>query len=172
MPNEILYIIVLGLVVIILVMGISYIAQSLEMSYYTDTDRSSNYYKNPLNLHNSKYFHYRPKGTVILSQSEWRIIEKNIGVEISKAKTVGKRLGYKDALQDFQQVIDGKREKSAFNPLKFAGITDSTPQDEATRKLEYLAKMFDPKNFVDLDRAFVELAELRSKQIKRVLKNG
>lgn len=155
--------------IVLLCMGLSFISQNLNAADYgagyLDT---SNYYKNPLYTLNSKYWHYRPRGSVVVSKQEWEKIEKNIGIKISEAKTAGSILGYKGALIDIRdKVAEEKAKTSPSSPYLVLGVDPTTPLDEIEKRYNKLMDLYALKNFVDLDMTFTELATIRNTQILR-----
>ena len=88
--------------IILTAMGLSFLSQSLRSLEFSEKwggQTSENYYQNPLHRLNSKYWHYRPKGSVIVSKKQWEEIEKNIGIEINLAKDKGKKSKNEDPAQ-------------------------------------------------------------------------
>ena len=157
--------------IIIVTMGLSFLSQnlkSLEFNMNYGHQSAGTYYENPLYKLNSKYWHYRPKGSVIVSKKQWADIEKNIGIEITTAKNLGKKLGYKMAMVD---VLDKIKEEQAkvtpTSPYAVLNIDSSTPLDDIGLRYQHLMRIYDPRNFVDLDKTFIELAEIRCAHIKK-----
>lgn len=159
---------------ILLVLGLSLINQSLEPMGYNSNygERSSvDYYKNPLWRHESKYFHYRPVGTIILSRSKWAQIEKNIGERLTERFNIGKETGRKKMIAEIQDKIDAKRDKITFsNPYMVLGFPADTPRREMDSRYKVLLHNYDPSGFKHLDESFMELAEIRIAQIERAWK--
>ena len=155
---------------ILLCMGLSFIDFGLSSlaigdSYNAD---SYNYYQNPLNRLGSKYFYYRPKGAVVVSKKQWAAIEKNIGVKIGEAKEVGRTIGYKEAIIDIRfKVKEEKAKAFPSSPYAVLDVESKMPLNEIEEKFVYLYGIYDPKNFISLDPAFTELAEIRRAQVKR-----
>lgn len=153
--------------IILLAMGLSFLSQSLDVMDYNNNNywsapNSADYYQNPLYGINSKYFHYRPKGWVIVSKKQWKDIEKNIGIKIASAENVG----YKQALSEIQAMIEEESDK-AFPTSPYAVLDAEAVTPKAQIRDKYLALMdkYDPAKFGSLDKAFVQLAEIRQKQV-------
>lgn len=155
--------------IILVAMGLSFLSQSLNSLDYTNTWQGSTateYYNNPLFRLNSKWFHYRPKGSVILSKKQWDEIERSIGAKINEAKEEGKALGHNAAIIEIQDRVKEEQASIVPNtPYKILAVTPDTPLNDVEDRYKALKVMYDPKNFVDLDKAFVELAEIRTDQI-------
>lgn len=156
--------------IILIAMGLSFIDFGLGSLGFSDTfgNRTADYYQNPLHRLNSKYFHYRPKGTVTVSKKQWAVIEENMGIKLAEAKNNGKILGYKRALVEIQDKVKEEKTKTfPSSPYAVLDIESKTPMADIEKKKEYLLQIYDPKNFISLDKAFTELAEIRSAQITR-----
>jgi len=158
--------------IILVCIGLSSINQSLESleynnpSYQWSNMSTSEYYKNPLHRIDSKYFHYRPKGSVIVSQKEWEIIERNIAAKIARAKKHGQILGYNAAIIEVKDKVEEEKAKiTPRSPYMVLNVEATTPLEEI--KVQYLKLMaqYDPVNFENLDSTFVELAGIRCQQI-------
>ena len=163
-------ILAMGTVVLSVSVGLSFIAQSLDSLKYNGTTSKNyhDYYQNPLHKINSKYFHYRPKGTVIVSKKKWEEIEKNIGLRIFDATRKGKIIGRREALKEIRDVVESSKEKAAPNsPYLLIGVKPTDPLESIEKRWDYLMMRYDPSNFVDLDPAFVDLARIRRKQLTR-----
>lgn len=162
--------IVLGL--ILTAMGLSFLSQNLESLKYNNAHwgdpNARDYYQNPFFRLNSKYWHYRPKGAVVLTKHKWAEIEKNIGIKLTQAKNEGKKVGYKACLVEFTDKIkEEKARVTPSSPYAVLGVNSTDPQESIKERYHFLIKIYDPKNFVDLDEAFIKLAQIRCKQIKK-----
>jgi len=161
--------VVLG--VVLLCMGLSFISSGLKSLDFTDSYGSmtpNDYYQNPLYTLNSKYFHYRPKGSVIVSKKQWANIEKNMGVKLLEMKEAGKTIGFKQAIVEIQDKVTEEKTKTfPSSPYAVLDVESSAPLEKIEEKYKYLLIAYNPANFVALDKAFVELAEIRTQQIKR-----
>jgi len=156
--------------VILVAMGLSFIDFGLDSLGHSDTygNRTADYYQNPLHRLDSKYFHYRPKGSVIVSKKQWATIEENMGIKLDEAKNNGKILGYKQALVEIQDKVKEEKTKTfPSSPYAVLDIESKAPMAEIEKKYKYLLQIYDPKNFITLDKAFTELAEIRRAQITR-----
>ena len=109
------------------------------------------------------YMQYVPKTSMVITKAEWARVEKNIAIEITKANSAGIRLGRN---QIIGAVEDGIREKKGGRRTAYA-VLGIKVGDEAKleEKVAHLLLMYDPKNFEYLDNEFIELAELRTKEI-------
>lgn len=157
--------------IILVSVGLSFISASMESLDFTDsygTTTPYDYYRNPLHYLDSKYFHYRPKGSVIVSKAQWAEIEKNIGVQIIKAKDAGQKIGYKRAIVEIQDKVKEEKTKTfPSSPYAVLDVTSTTPMAEVEEKYKHLLQIYNPNVFVTLDKAFIELAEIRTAQIVR-----
>jgi len=162
--------------IIIVCMGLSFLSQSLDsLSYNTSNNRwgvnAIDYYANPLYRLQSKWFYYRPKGAVILSQKEWEDIEGNIGVKISDAKDSGKILGYNAAIIEIQDKVREEQTRIVpASPYDVLNVASTMPINDIENNYKDLLSKYDPKYFTNLDKAFVELAEIRTDQIEKAWK--
>ncbi|KPK10631.1 MAG: hypothetical protein AMJ56_07625 [Anaerolineae bacterium SG8_19] len=164
-----IFAIIIGLILVAI--GASFVSQGMDSLRYNENwgkYRSFSYYNNPLCKMNSKYFYFRPKGWVILSKKQWEDIEKSIGANIQKAKDNGKILGKALMLKQIQDQVSAEKERVfPSSPYKILGMDSTASLTEIQQKYNALMAMYDPKNFVDLDRAFIELAEVRQDQIRK-----
>jgi hypothetical protein len=154
------------MVLILVVIGLSLTSASL--NYYDEGEdyyghNNKNYYRNPLFKYNSKYFFYRPKGSVILTKNKWAEIEKNIGVKLGEAKEYGRKAGYRQAIRDIQDSLAEK--KGNPSPYKVFSADSNTPLSEIERRYITFRGMYKPDNFKHLDPSFVELAEIRCREL-------
>jgi hypothetical protein len=170
---DLLFIAGLSLVIgiVLLCMGLSFIGAGLGSLDFTDSYGSmtpNDYYQNPLHTLNSKYFHYRPKGSVIVSKKQWSEIERNMGIRLLEAKTAGKTIGYKQAIVEIQDKVTEEKAKTfPSSPYAVLDLEASAPLAALEERYKYLLSVYDPRNFSTLDKAFVELAEIRTQQVKR-----
>lgn len=158
--------------VIILTLGLALISKSLEpMEYNSRYDfghSTEDYYNNPLYKLQSKWFYYRPKGSIIVSKAQWDQIEKSIALKIEDAKRMGKILGRKSMLVEIQDEVQERKAKIfPTSPYAVLGVDSTTDKADIRLKYQHMLKIYDPKNFVDLDKAFIELAEIRQKQFNQ-----
>jgi len=156
--------------IILIMMGMSYLGQSLESLKFNGSTNQSpyNYYENPLNRINSKYFHYRPKGTVIVSRGQWEEIEKNIGLRISDAIGRGKKIGRRETIAEIQDVVDKEREEIVpSSPYLLLGVKSTDSIDSIKKRWQHLMLAYAADNFEHLDPAFSELARIRRKELTR-----
>jgi hypothetical protein len=157
--------------IILLCIGLSFVGAGLKSLDFTDSygaTTSNSYYLNPLHTLNSKYFHYRPKGSVIVSKKQWADIERNMGIKLLEAKTAGKSIGYKQAIVEIQDKVTEEKAKTfPSSPYAVLDLEASAPLAALEERYNYLLKIYDPRAFVDLDKAFIELAEIRTQQVKR-----
>ena len=165
--------IVLGL--ILTAMGLSFLSQNLKSLEYNSqhwSDRNAkDYYQNPFFRLNSKYWHYRPKGAVVLTKHQWADIEKNIGIKITEAKKHGLKLGRKAFYVEMQDMIKEKRAAiTPSSPYLVLGVESTTPMEEIEAKYKAMLQLYNPNNFVDLDKAFIQLAEIRTEQLRKAWK--
>ncbi len=162
--------------IILISMGLAFLDQSLSsLNYNNDYGAwnglsSADYYNNPLAKINSKWFHYRPKGSVILSKKQWADIEANIEIKIKKAKEAGKILGRKAVIIEIQDRVKEEQTKIVpSNPYEILGVkakTSALPSKlEMENNYKHLRTVYNPENFTHLDKSFVELAEIRIEQI-------
>lgn len=158
------------MVVFLVVIGLSLTSASLNYEegedYYGYGQQ--NYYSNPLFKYNSKYFHYRPKGSVILTKSKWAEIEKNIGIEIGQAREYGRKAGYRQALGDLKDSV--ALQKKFPTPYAVLHASSGMSSAEIGQKYKDLKKIYDPNNFKHLDSAFMELAEIRCHELDNAWK--
>ena len=155
---------------VFLAMGLSFIDFGLGSLNIADSYNTTvhDYYQNPLHRLNSKYFHYRPKGSVVVSKKQWNEIERNIGIKIAESQKAGKMLGYKEAIVDIRLKVKEEKEKiTPSSPYATLDVESSTPTKEIEKKYEHFLAIYNPRNFNHLDKAFAQLAELRIEQIKR-----
>jgi len=173
---DLLFIAGLSLVtgVILVCMGLSFISESIKgidygYSYGAGVYGTGvGYNENPLQRLNSKYFHYRPKGSVIVSKKQWAEIERNMGVKLVEMKTAGEMVGFKRAIVEIQDKVKEEKAKTfPSSPYAILDLEASAPLEALEERYKYLLKIYDPKAFVTLDKAFVELAEIRTQQVKR-----
>lgn len=159
---------------IMLGIGLSLISQGISPFNFNETYRgysASEYYKNPLYTLNSKYWHYRPKGSVIVSKKQWADIEKSMGIKLDEYREAGKAIGFRRALVEIQDMV--KEEEAKINPTSPYAILDvksTATVEEMTDRYHHLLKIYDTRNFVDLDKAFIQLAAIRTDQIKKAWK--
>jgi hypothetical protein len=157
--------------VILVAMGLSFLSQNLKSLEYGEDWGNYNtgqYYKNPLFRLNSKYWHYRPKGSVIVSEKQWKDIERNIGIKITLAETKAKILGRSTAIIEIKDLVKEEQAKLVpTSPYAVLGMEAASSMAEIEDKYLALLDTYNPKNFVDLDPTFVKLAELRVVQIKK-----
>jgi len=156
--------------IILISFGLSFIdfgLGSLDIPYSYKTG-TNDYYQNPLCRLNSKYFHYRPKGAVVVSKKQWSEIERGMGFKLNEAKRAGKSIGYRAALVEIQdKVKEEKAKTSPSSPYLVLGVESAAPLAEIEKRYKHLLEIYSPKGFVSLDKAFVELAEIRTAQIVR-----
>jgi hypothetical protein len=156
--------------VLLVAMGLSFIDFGLGSlgiaDSYTTTARE--YYQNPLHTFNSKYFHYQPKGSVIVTKKQWADIEKNIGIQIHKSQKAGWIIGYKEAIVDVRLKVREEKDKvSPSSPYATLGVESTAPIKEIEDRYKHLLHVYKSVNFSHLDRAFVSLAELRTEQLEK-----
>jgi hypothetical protein len=161
--------------IILLAMGLSLVSQSLDVESYTDnywhTTSEGAYYKNPLWHYESKYFHYRPKGTIILNKAKWARIEKNIGAKLLESLDAGKRAGRKETILEIQDRVDMRRDEIVpASPYLMLGVTAATPLDDIEKKYNESMKAHNPVYFKHLDVEFTKLAEIRRDQLTKAWK--
>jgi len=169
--------IVLG--IILTAMGLSFISESLNALEYNNryTEwgvlHTSDYYNNPLCRINSKWFYYRPKGWVLVSKGRWADIEKNIGIKINESIQVGRKIGYRDAVEDIQDMVGEEQARIApSSPYMVLNVEATTPLEEIEVQYLKLLKLYDPASskFEGLDSTFEELATIRCQQILKAWK--
>jgi len=156
--------------VVLVALGLSFIDFGLSsVDFNGDYGQTSGkYYQNPLHRLGSKYFHYRPKGSVILSEKQWANIERNMGIKLNEAKTVGKSIGYKIAIVEVQDKIREEKAKTApSSPYLVLGVKPTTSLAKIEERYKHLLQIYNPKFFNHLDKSFVELSEIRTAQIVR-----
>ena len=139
------------------------------IDYLGDSLNIDSYNKNPLIKLGSKYFHWRPKGAVVLSKSKWEEIEKGIGVKISEAREKGIELGRSAMVEEIQNQLNQRKDQTEFptNPYIVLGIS-SNADDASVEKAYVMAKaLYDPKLFQRWDSAFIQLAKIRQDQIEK-----
>lgn len=159
---------------IMLSLGLSLVSQGLNPFNFNEAFRGYNateYYKNPLYHLNSKYWHYRPRGSVIVSKKQWEDIEKSIAIKIDEGRDAGKKIGYKRALVEIQDLV--KEEEAKVNPsspYEVLNVKSTASIEEIKERYTHLLKIYDTRNFVDLDKAFIQLAAIRIDQIKKAWK--
>ena len=161
--------------IILTAMGLSFLNQSLKpLDYIGDQGwglDSADYYQNPLYRFKSKYFHYRPAGWVVLSEEQWENIEENVGATINKAMGVGEKIGYRKAITEIQNKVDEERRNATpASPYAVLDVESATPKVQVMDKYQTLMIKYSPKNFADLDEAFVELAKIRQEQFTKAWK--
>lgn len=155
---------------VLLVGGFAMLLSYIDSAMRGDLD-SFDYYcsrpTNPLKELNSKYFHYRPQGSVLLTEAQWSQIQGAIHNHISEVRrssiATGRRLMLKEIKAKLQE------EKSAFepsNPYEVLGLSENCSEKELSERYYYLLELYDPRNFVDLDSSFIELAKIRREQLK------
>jgi peptide deformylase len=154
--------------------GLSFLSQSLKSLEYNNqygNNTARDYYRNPLFRLNSKYWHYRPKGAVVITKHQWQEIEKNIGIKIDEAKRKGVKLGRKSLYIDIQDAV---KEKQAVlrptSPYAILNVKANAPMAEIEARYKWMMEAYNPNNFVDLDKAFIQLAEIRCEQIEKAWK--
>lgn len=161
--------------IILVAMGLSFLSQSLKFDAYTDkwgTNTTDNYYQNPFFKLNSKYWHYRPKGSVVISKKKWGEIERNIGIEITLAEEKARKLGRAAAIIEIQDMV--REEQARIVPASPYAVLDVEAGDALLAIEEHYHKliaMYDPTNFKGLDEAFIELAEIRIEQFNKAWKS-
>jgi len=160
---------------ILTVMGLSFLSQNLKSLEFTDqwgANTTNQYYKNPFYTLNSKYWHYRPKGAVVVTKKQWEDIEKNIGIKVTEAKKRGLKLGRKSLMIDIEDAIKEKQATTfPTSPYAVLQVESSAPMDEIRQRYEFLKGIYDPRNFVELDKTFIELADIRCKQLDKAWKS-
>jgi len=160
--------------VILVCMGMSLISQSLEPTGYTNQyghHTSMEYYNNPLWRYQSKYFHYRPEGTIILSRAKWKQIEKNVGLKLLESLDAGKKIGRAEMVEEIQDSIDERRaEITITNPYMLIGVTAKATPDEIELAYQELMQRYHNDHFEGLDDAFMELARIKRDQITKAYK--
>ena len=165
-------IIMLGIfgALVLIAIGLSLLSQSYRALDYSDYNLSQDsYYKNPLVRLGSLYYHWRPKGAVVVSKKQWETIESNIALKLSMAERDGITKGRARLMQEIRDKIAQRREESDFpkNPYLILGITSNTNDagvEEAYRKA---LDLYGSHNFTQYDKSFRDLAALRRKQIKK-----
>jgi len=173
---ELLTITILAIImgIILIGIGLSFISQSLNPLEFNESwqgHSSKDYYKNPLYTLNSKYWHYRPMGSVVVSKQQWEEIEKNVGIKINQSEEKGKDIGYNKAIVEIQNLVEQEEAKTFPNsPYAILNIESTATVEEVNKKYKHLLKVYDSRNFVDLDKAFIQLAEIRTAQIKKAWK--
>jgi hypothetical protein len=171
---DLLIIAMLSLVmgVVLLCMGLSFLDQSLQPFKYTNdawqgNKTANDYYSNPLWGHDSKWFHYRPKGSVIVSKKQWGKIEKDIGLKIIEEYKLGVKKGRAGLLVEIVDELKEQKATTRLSPYVTLGTDPATPLVEIEEKYKLLLEMYDPSSFRDLHKSFTELAEIRIAEIKR-----
>ena len=169
---DLLLVVVLSMVtgLVLVCAGLSFIDKSLDSLNFNSNWRGHNteaYYNNPLARLNSKYWHYKPAGSVVVSKKQWEEIERNISVKIDEAKRKGHALGKRATIIQIEDLIKENQAKVfPTSPYKILNVDASTSVEDINSSYMALLKLYDPKNFVDLDPAFRELAEIRIGQIE------
>jgi hypothetical protein len=169
---------VLVAIAAIVAMFLSY----LESAFNGEIDRYSNdsYYKyeydNPLKRWNSKYFHYRPAGAVVLTRNKWLKIEEGIRNHVYDVRTAAVKEGRRQLMQEIRAKLTERRSSfESTNPYDVLGVDATASLDEMKEKWYKMRGLYNPHNFVDLDPSFVELATIRVQQIDgawRLVKRG
>jgi hypothetical protein len=164
----ILAIIIFGGVVIVC-MGLSYLSQSLSSLDYNTGFEEERFYQNPMVKLGSKYFHWRPKGAVVITKSKWATIKENIAREVESAKQDGVLIGHAKALKEVESRLQEKREKTGFpsNPYKILNVSSTDSDDVIEEAYKNLIDLYSDKRFEAYDSSFKELAEIRRDQIRK-----
>jgi hypothetical protein len=178
MISDMLLVVVLSISIgiVLLCMGLAFIGESLDSLKYDNvygygSKEPNNYYdKNPLWHYSSKYFHYRPKGTVIVSKTDWNRVQIGISAHISKAIDAGKKLGYKEAFEDIKDKVDERKERvSPSNAYMVLGVSAKTCIEDVNRRYDELMALYDKDNFIHLDESFIKLAGIRRRELTKAL---
>jgi DnaJ-domain-containing protein 1 len=91
-----------------------------------------------------------------------------MGIRLLEAKTAGKTIGYKQAIVEIQDKVTEEKAKTfPSSPYAVLDLEASAPLAALEERYKYLLSVYDPRNFSTLDKAFVELAEIRTQQVKR-----
>lgn len=156
------------IMVVLVCMGLSYISASLGGLYYSDNRKKKMYYSNPLLPMNSIYFHYKPKGSVILTKRMWKEIEMNMAYKIKEAMDKAKEDGYKEALE----LVERKaKEKSLDDPStppeSILGVDPHEDEANIRKRYEKLMSLYAESNFNGLHDSFVRLAALHRNRIAK-----
>lgn len=152
---------------ILMCMGLSYLSQSLNALEYSGAPYEAlNYNQNPLIGLKSKYFHYRPKNSVLLTEKKWAAVEKGIAKKIGQAEEVAKAGGYARALEDIENRIAEENTHFPTNPYKILDVAAKASVEEVRIALNLKLSLYALRNFSNLDDSFKELAEIRLRQAK------
>ena len=165
---------------IMVCMGLSFLSQSLNALDYSDTPYELNELKqNPLIRFKSKYFHYRPKNSVLLTKDKWAKVEKSIAGQIATAEKTGEFKGYEQAIKDVKEKVDEEKSNFPTNPYKILEVNADMDEPTVKRALKLKLDLYALDKFTEFDKAFQELAEIRREQFRKAydeitsgLKNG
>lgn len=155
---------------VLLVMGLSFLSQSLRsIDYLGNSLNIESYNKNPLIKLGSKYFHWRPKGAVVLSKSKWAEIEKGINAKIAEAKLAGIELGRSQMMQDIHASLNQRKDETKFptNPYIILGISSNADDALIDKAYNEAKALYDSTQFQRWDSTFVQLAKIRQEQIDK-----
>ena len=166
---EILFMITIFGGLILIAIGVSFLSQCIDPVDYNNMYDKDILDQNPLVKLGSKYFHWRPKGAVVLTKSKWAEIENNIAAEIEETKRLARISGYNEAVKVFRAKISEKKEKASFptNPYKILCVNSNDSDNIIALSYEKMMLLYSPDRFKDLDESFVELAKLRQDQIRK-----
>ena len=156
-----------GLIVVCI--GLSYLSQSLNALDYCNAIDQDAYNSNPLVKLGSKYYHWRPKGAVVITKKKWKIIQDNIAREIEDAKSKGIQIGRAEALKELESHLVEKQEKVGFptNPYKILDVSSTDTDAEIEEAFRKLIDLYSDKRFEPYDAAFKDLASIRRHQIRK-----
>jgi len=155
--------------IVIMCVGLSLLSQSLNALDYNNSFDQDAYNQNPLIKLGSKYFHWRPKGSVVITRQKWKVIQNNIAREVENAKQEGIKLGKAQALKEVESHLEEQQEKSGFpkNPYKILDVNSTDSDLKIQEAYNKLVALYEEAHFYAYDSAFQELAAIRRRQIRR-----
>lgn len=155
-------------VLVLTCMGLSYLSAGLNGLAYNDENKQHRYYANPLLNCQSKYFHYKPAGAVILTRKKWQQIETNMAYAIRDAEEAARKKGYSEALAAVEARVKLKQaEHSPSDPYKVFGLAHGATLVEVEKVYHALNELYKPKEFAKYGDEFVKLAALKRKRIQK-----
>lgn len=152
---------------ILFCMGLSFLSQSLNALDYSNLPYAvDNYNQNPLIRLGSKYYHWRPKNSVVVTEKKWAAIERGIARKIANAEEAAETKGYNKAMSDIKEQLDEGSTSFSKNPYKILDVAADADKATVSKALTLKLDLYALKNFSELDDAFRELAQIRLDQIR------
>jgi len=155
--------------IVIIAVGLSCLSQAISPLDFNNAWDQEAYYKNPLIKIGSKYFHWRPKGSVVLTKSLWKKIETDFSIKLKKARVEGILAGRSAVIKEIEERLQEKQDSVEFptDPYDVLGLEVNDKTEIVESAYQKLMDLYASENFTNYDTAFEDLASIRRKQIRR-----